>query len=269
MNFKLKVSGTLPSIGNTTKKHSFKLSLRLKVALIIVTLVCLGLGLTSFLAYHNSTTALENSIGSNLSNTATQTMDKIDRYLYERMIDVQQLADRKQIQDFLTHPAQANKTTADLSKQLNEFKAQVGVWGDISLMDTHGNVVLTTDEPKLANELARQDDFTSLFKTTITGQTGYSDVILEGSSGSPIMLFMAPIHEQETSGQPIIGVVVGELAWPSTLEILNGLDADAHIVKSNGSSLGDNSPTAQTNVLTKNYANSPAFKQDSGHDSFS
>jgi len=238
-----------------------KISLRIKIAAIVMLILTIGGSLTAYFVYANSSTALKNSISINISNDTNQALDKVDRFLYERLVDVQQASGREQIQHFLADPkTRTPDFSSRLIKQLNDFKVLAGTWGDLTLADTTGNVVLTTDSPKTATELSRQAEFNQLFQTSVKGQSSYSDVILEGSSGKPIMLFMSPIRDGESSGNPIIGVFVGELEWTSALEIFNGFkDVTGTLINAQGTFLGDNQLNTQGLVLTKDLKSSPAF----------
>ena len=238
-----------------------KSSLRTKIAAIVVLVLTAGGGITTYLFFNNSSTALKNTISKNLSNDTNQALDKVDRFLYERLVDVQQISGREQIQRFVADPkTRSVEFSTTLTKQLSDFKVLVGTWSDITVTDTSGKVILTTDDTKSANELSQQNEFKSVFKTAASGQSSYSDVILETSNGKPVMLFMSPIRQSSAIGQPIIGVLAGELEWSSALEIFNGFkDVTGTLINSHGTFLGDNQLNTQDSILSKDLSKSSAF----------
>lgn|GEM_PF-747856 len=240
-----------------------KISLFTKVALILFALIFAGGGSTAYLVYRNSTGALQNSISNNQTNEAKQTMDKIDRFLDERLIDMQSIAGRQQIQDFLSlQPSQRTPAAAALMvKQLDDFKIASGTWGDLTILDAQGNLTLPTDQQILANLLAKQPPVLKLYAGAAAGQLGYSDALPVLNGRPPVMLFMAPIRNQLVGGQPVVGVLVGELAWQANLDILRSLrGTTAILINDKGLSLGDNQPDSETEVLFEDFSNTPVFK---------
>lgn len=240
-----------------------KRSLSTNIALIVFGLVAIGGGLTAFLVYKNSTGALQTSISNNQTDQAKQTMDKIDRFLYERMIDMESISGRQQIQDFLSLPASQRSpvTAAYLSKQLEDFKVSTGVWSELTLLDSQGNVPLPTNLQGFKDILAKNPSVLKLYASAAAGQRGYSDALSVAKGHEPIMLFMAPIRNQQIEGQPIIGILVGEVAWQANLDILKDLNGtSATLANNKGLSLGENIATPPDELLSKDFSSSPAFK---------
>jgi len=242
--------------------NKVKNSLLAKISAFLLLLVLVSGSATAYLVYKSSSDALKSSITTNLANTTGGTMDTVDRFLYERLVDVGEISGREQIQRFLAQPSsQTNEFSATLIKQLNEFKTLMGTWSDFTIVDTAGKVALSTDAPQLALELSKQPEFTALYEKSLKGQSTYSDVISEGTSRSPIMLFMTPIRDEQKSSEPIIGVFVGELAWQSTLESIKTFgNFTATLVNAKGISLGNSLPSGKDQVLQKDLSNSKAFQ---------
>jgi len=251
-----------------------KISLQIKIVLFVIIGVIVGGSITFYIVDKGTSNALQKSISSNLAAATKQTSNKIDRFLYERLVDVEQVTGREQVQRYVNDPkVRTADFSAQLIRQLSDFKVLAGTWADITLVDTKENVVLTTDEPKLADKLVHQTEFQSPYTKALAGEVGYSDVILEGTSGVPIMLFMAPIRNVSNETQPIVGVLVGELAWPSTLEILKdiGGNTQAQIVNTQGKFLGDSGAEAADEglILRKDYSNTEVFKRAQNKDQIS
>ncbi len=191
-------------------------------------------------------------------------MDKLDRFMYERMNDVQALAGRQQLQSFLAAPpaGRTSAAAAALTKQLQDYQATSGIWSNLTILDSKGSLALPGADPqKLAASLAKQVSILRLYTAAALGKTGYSDAISVEAGREPVMLFMAPVRNQLLSSQPIIGVMVGEISWHSSLEIMDGLKTTtAVLINQNGLSLGDNHTGASKEVLTQNFAGTPVFQ---------
>jgi len=248
-----------------------KLSLSTKIALLVFGLIAATGGLTAYLVYRSSTNALQTSISSNQAYQARQTMDKIDRFLYERQSSLESVADRQQIQNFLSlPPTQRSPVTATtLARQMDEFRISSGSWSNLTIVDAQGSLPLPTGQQSLQTALAAQPSVLKVYAAAAAGQGGYSDALAVIPGQAPVMLFMVPVRDDQARDQPIIGVLVGELAWQSTLDILkdpNGTQAT--LINDKGLSLGENTSNTQNEVLSKNYGGTTAFqtaqKQTSG-----
>jgi len=189
-------------------------------------------------------------------------MDKIDRFLYERSVDIQIVSGREQLQQYLKQPtARTPADSAQLTSQLEELKVTSGSWRDMSIADTKGSYVLTSGDPDVATGVSTQPEFKKAFASAVSGQSSNTDLFIEANETIPTMLFMAPIRDARASARPIIGVTVGELAWPVVIEMLQSLgDSRAELLNADGKSLGDNNPKESEEALKDNFAASPAFK---------
>ena len=234
-----------------------RFSLSVKVSLALVALVVIGGSVTGFLVDRSSRGALQKSISTNQMEIAEQTLDKIDRSLYERLVSMQSVAGRQQIQEFLSVPAEQRNpaTTALLTRQMDDIKIISGTWSELTIVDLRGNLALPSQDQNLEAEFAKQPSILKLFAAAAAGQNGYSDAIVV-KNHAPVMLFMVPVHNQQALDQPIVGVMVGELAWPSVLEIIQNLDgATTTLINSHGVELGNNlSYSGHTTVANQSQA---------------
>jgi len=238
-------------------------SLSTKVAITVFALVAVGGSLTALLVYNSSSSALRTSINSSQTDQANQTIDKLDRFLYERTVDMQSLAGRQQIQDFLALPplARSPATAATLVKQLGDFKSTSGSWSEFTLVDTAGNQPLPSSLQNLQDILGKQPSVLKLYADAAGGQPGYTDALLVAKGQEPVMLFMQPVHNELAAGRPIIGVLAGEVAWQANLDILRTFrGTEATLISSKGLFLGDNQPSSEKNILSLDYSASQIFK---------
>lgn len=208
--------------------------------------------------------ALKGNISTSQLHETNQVMDKIDRFLYERTIDMQLITGRSQIINYIQSPTlHSSEESSLMIMQLNNIRIAAGVWGDFTLLDTSGKLKLTTVHEEKINKLITQNQFQETFKAALNGQVAASDVYLEDASNIPIMLFMAPIQAQ-TAGKPVIGVMAGELAWATVLQIITepGDNVVAHLINSDGYLLGSSHPDFDIKeILTKKITDSSVFKE--------
>ncbi|HSX31455.1 MAG TPA: ATP-binding protein [Candidatus Saccharimonadales bacterium] len=247
------------------KKNFVHISLRAKIGLTITAILCLGGASTAYLVHANSTGALKTAIGSSLATVADQTMDKLDRFLYERMNDVEALAGRQQLQSFLLLSPSARKPaiTAALAKQLQDYERASGTWSALTILDNHGAPLLpTADSQQLAVGLAKQPSVLKLYTAAAVGQAGYSDALSVAPGHDPVMLFMAPVRNEQLASRPVIGVLAGEVSWSSSIvELLSSLKTtQATLVNASGISLGANDSDANHEVLQQDFAGTKLFQ---------
>lgn len=229
--------------------------------------------LTAFMIYQNTIDALRVSISTRQLETTKQTMDKLDRFLYERLIDIQQTANREQVQRFLREDSTDANLTAQITKQLDDLNILSGAWENTAILDNGGRVVLSTEETKSLDNVISQKEFKDSYAKAVAGQTVYSNVFLENKTDKPIMVFMTPIRDALAPGKPVIGVAAGQLAWRSAMEILQSLKgSSAELVNKDGFYIGGNEFNSENEILKHDHKDEPAFvagqSQQSGFGSY-
>jgi two-component system, sensor histidine kinase and response regulator len=190
-------------------------------------------------------------------------MDKIERFIYERSVDVQELSDREQIQKHLSQPSSRTAdSTARLVKQLNNYRVLGGAWESLSLVDTKGTTVLSTSKAESFKALQNQPQFKEAYQKALTGEASYTDLFAKNTEGAPIMLLMAPVRDAATQEQSFTGVIVGELAWQSALEILRSIQqSQAVLLNQQGFIIGQNTNEHNDEILKVSHTQTPAFQK--------
>jgi PAS domain S-box-containing protein len=240
-------------------------SLTVKVVLAIIIVMGLGGTMVSLVVFKGSESALKDQISKEQLQLAQQTMDKLDRFLYERRIDIQTFSGHGQLSELLVNDSAQQKNLA--SKDLESIKTYDAVWGDISVLDTRGKTVVSTNErDEKTGVLAEDPSVQALYARAVKGEVVYSDLEQASDNEEPLIFYMAPIRSVSQSSE-VIGVIEGELAWPSALEILQSLQTPAQIINKDGLLLGDNDPTSTQQILKTSYNDNQTFKEISGaHD---
>ncbi|MBI2632951.1 MAG: HAMP domain-containing protein [Parcubacteria group bacterium] len=231
-----------------------------KISLIIVVSSCVSLTLSGILIYSSVRNALKKSISERQLALTQTTIDALDRLLYERQSDVQNLATQRIMQDVLLSDASYYEFARyRATRQLKEMQALSGEWLDLSVFTTDGARVISTNDDRVGSAIQSYDIYYSLLTQALSGSAVYSDVVIaeDIENEKPIIIFMAPIRA-ETVGGAIIGAIEARFAWPVALELLYALrDSTAYLFNNAGAVIGINDFQKRKMILNKNYNDNP------------
>lgn len=243
-------------------KLSF-LSITLRVVILMVVLVGIVSTVTAYIVYRGASSALQNSISSNQLAISQQIMDKLDRYLYEREVEIETATTNQQIVNYLSQPKDSSNSITTIGQSLDDISNVSGDWSEIEIFNTTGQLQAASAGNQQTSPMINNPALLAIYSRATMGETVYSDAFLLPSSNTPTMAFMSPIRSDNGNGQPI-GVLEGYLAWPTVLEVLQSLtnvNTNATLLNARGLLLGSNNSTIiQPGILTTNYSNSPDFK---------
>jgi len=228
-----------------------KLSVKVAVfvSCFIISAVAISVGVTQ----HIVRTSIDKSISKDQVRAATQTMDKIDRFLYERTIDMQLIAATAQLAPSNINPSTANR--AEATKQLNNIKTLDGVWDFLSIFTPDQTIVVSTNQQTLST--ADTTTTKNAFQEALQGSASTTDVFRD-SQGQVAQYFFAPIRS--SVNQQVVGVVGGRLSWPSVLEITRSIkDSTVMLISSKGIEIGNNDQKSD-DVLRVNVASNGDYK---------
>lgn len=217
--------------------------------------------------YFLTLSSLKDAISIQQVEVATQTMDKIDRLLYERLNNIIAISEDEEFEGFLVgKDLDVPKEKAESITKLKEMSLVTGPWDTLSLVDTKGEIVLSANGDNIGDnvkeELGKDKNFESVFK----GDMYYSDLFLDSKTGKPSIVFASPIRNEDDPKQPVIGAAVGYLSWPIVLEILQSAkNRHVKLFNKNGKEIGDNHSEHMSEILNNDYiANSAVKKALSG-----
>ncbi|GEM_PF-5969480 len=224
------------------------LSQKISFSILFVTLFTVGLA--GFFVFTRTKSALQESIGDNQLEVTRQTMDKIDRLLYERYLDILSIAEGTV---FLSQYEEGAITISqeDLRKEFNENTILTGPWDFLFAVDKSGTIVIATDEQKLGQSISYNKPYERAFEHALQGGVYYSDFEVSTYTSKPTVIFAAPIKSKEF-GRPILGVVVGNFAWPAVLEILEELKEAAYLYNNQGLLIGSSDADESSEDLLRN-----------------
>ena len=224
------------------------MNLSAKTAVVIFSAALIALIGTDLTAFFLVKSALQVAVGNNQLETARQTMDKIDRLLHERFINIQSIANGENLKPILTAPS-IPESISDLKKRMRKLTVLTGPWDTLEIVSEKGIILLSSDSKKEGHEIYEFPQAFTAFKEAAKGDTYFSDSLIASSSHRRTMLFSAPIRDENSSGNPVIGVVVGYFSWPAVSEILEDVEAYALLLNREGKVITDNTkylPKGQT-----------------------
>lgn len=198
---------------------------------------------------------MQNAIGLNQMEIARQTLDKLDRSLYERYNDIQAIAQDQGFLEMLKNPS-APKLLR-LQQRIDQLTVLTGPWDFLGLSTNKGILVASNSTRKTGQRLSHEDQV--VFEEALQNHVAYSDLKLPPEVISPTIIYACPVRDKNKTGNPIIGVVLGHFAWPVALEILDDAETGAILLNKEGRMIGQNTQLneegSRPDLLGKPYPN--------------
>ena len=229
------------------------MKLSVKVAVYVSCFIISAVAISVLVTQHVVRTSIDKSISKDQVQSATQTMDKIDRFLYERTIDMQLIAASGELAPSIINQNAAGRALA--TKNLSNIKTLDGVWDLLSIFTPDQTMVVSTDPQVLS--AADTATIKPAFQQALAGSTSTTDVFRD-SNGQVAQYFFAPIRS--ITNQQVVGVTGGRLSWPSVLEITRSIkDSSIMLIDSKGTEIGNNDQKSD-DVLHGSVANNVDYK---------
>jgi PAS domain S-box-containing protein len=184
-------------------------SLLLAVAIIPIVIV----GIFNF---SSNKSALTDIIGSSFEIVAENIIGTIDRTIYERLRDTQFFITDSDLNNAMHSPDEQ-------SDILESYLLNLGLYNQISLTDTEGTVVASTEKRMLGINVADEDWYERVEKRFIAA----SDYMVSPYTDKPTMILGNLLLDNYKNPT---GVVFAELAWPVITELLETGDPDIEII---------------------------------------
>ncbi len=154
-------------------------------------------------------------------DVAFDTMDKIERNLFERNCDVQAWATFEAIQNVVKKTNRENQQKAH--QFLNHIHRIYEVYFELIVVDLNGEVVATAKNQQLIGE--QMDKQTWFKEVKNTNQPFVTDLYYSEMIQAYTMNYSSPIHDE--AGK-IIGVLSTRFNWTYVLDILNRANLGEH-----------------------------------------
>lgn len=195
----------------------------------------------SMAAFSFTTKVLQQAIMDSQLETARQTMNKIDRLLNERILNIQTIAGAPPMENFLIP---GNSELGDFrkiaSKRINEFTFVTGPWDLLMMADKEGKIVLSSSEKEIGKSVKEQSQNKIAFEAVMREEFYYSDLVVSENTSELTVIFAAPIRNRKAPKQPVIGAVIGHFAWPAVLQVLEDVSNHVLLVNKEGALIGQN-----------------------------
>ncbi len=197
-------------------------------------------------------TAVEETVAARLSDAARDTIDKVDRNLFERYCDVQAWTTFENI---------VNATiNGDASGEVSEFLAKLHkiyeVYHDIYLLDAKGTIIATGVRRDLRGQ---NQSNRAWFQSAAEGKVHVSEVYHSSSSNGLAMAFSAPIIGPDGT---VTGVLTTRFDWKFIYGILDTVIADSkskvYLLNAQSIVLGS---TDRQGILEKSFAHLEVMRQ--------
>jgi len=194
-----------------------------KIIIIILSSATLSFVAISFFTYTSTKSALETTIIEKQNELGRQTMDKIDRLLFNYYLNIQNISEEESIERTLSGAVNDLRV---IERRIKELPFLTGPWDVLQVIDSRGFVVVSNTRKKVGVSVPEEhsDDLIAL-KEALNGHVYYSNLVISKDTGKPTIIFASPIRDQEKPDQPIIGAVIGQIAWPVVTEIIKDFDS--------------------------------------------
>jgi HAMP domain-containing protein len=221
------------------------MKLSAQLIMIMIAAVVISLFAAGYFSFAATQKALEQSIGENQQELAKETMNKIDRLMFQKFQEIQVIADADPIENPLLYKAngagseEISREIGETRQRLEELLLQTGPWDVISLIDREGKIIISTLKGNSAENIKIFKESNAAFLAALNGRIYYSKLLISSQTGFPTVIFAAPVTDEQAGVRPIIGAVVAEFSWPVVLEILDEIKlGDVHLFNKNGIAIG-------------------------------
>lgn len=240
------------------------MSITKKFTLLAGSLALIVILFVGFVSYTAISNLLFSAIAEKQEEYGVQTLDKIDRILYQQQINIQSIAEANPFEDFLEDPSVERALRA--TERLREVKLLEGPWDKLTVIDLTGTIVLATEPEDIAQHITLYPDGNLAYQRALQKKRHSSDLLIASSTNKPAMIFAYPIRSAMQSGRPVIGVMIGYYAWPQISEIIvkasHAHGPLLHLVNSSGQILASANQTNPTKILQKNSPAAAMIQSD-------
>ena len=216
-------------------KFSTRLTIYINLTIFIISTIFVAL------LYNKNHEMLKLSIYEKQTNLTRYAMEYIDRTLYSVWKNIQFIAEDNTLERFIDNSYKKDfidKNQENLSYSLNlkEKLEFTGMWDLLSIIDTNGVIVDSTNKKMSGKSIYKFPKNKFAFEAAMSGKNYYSDVILSENTGKPTILFSTPIRSHESFNRPIKGVLIGNFSWVIISDFLETIDAinPIHIINKKG-----------------------------------
>lgn len=192
------------------------------------------------------------TVSTRLADAAFDTIDKVDRNLFERNCDVQAWTTFEEVIQCAETGANRDGTSA-LLKDLHQIYE---VYYDIYLLNQKGVICAAAIRQDLIGQDQSDRDW---FQQAVQGNVAFTDMYRSDTVGAYTVSYCAPVKNK--NGQ-IVGVLTTRFNWNFIVDIINASlvysDCKVYLVNSSGMLIAS---TDNRDILKKDFSKFEAFKK--------
>ncbi len=233
-----------------------KLSFRIYTLFAVSSLAIIFIIVGSF--YYFTRNLLLNEKYSGYIKLAESLSAGIDEFLYRKLISAKSIATMSIVSESLSGTA-APERLSSISVHLSDSKEVDPDILEIYIINKNKNIAVSTDKYPAFKDVSGLPEQENILKKVFSGEAAYSDVFISANTGSPTMIFAAPVFSYD--GRDILGAVELYMEWSSVLQILENSKATfLHLINKNGLEIGSNEPEHYEDILQENYSGKDTLK---------
>ncbi len=236
------------------------MKLSLKLTLIVVLISVLGTIFGSFFIIISIKPFLQKFIGEHQLEIARQTMDKIDRLLYERYNNLQAIAQYQTLIEVMSN--RSPEKIKQAAKKIQKLVVLTGPWDVLELVDFKGKIVVSNKNKRIGSFSNPQVLTPEILHKVLNGESYYSDLQVRTlETKKPTVMFVTPIRDDSLGRNPVVGAVVGFLSWPVVMEILEDMEQQGILINASGQVIAVNHKYGVEGLLFKSIKGKTFFNQ--------
>ncbi|MCB1144141.1 MAG: hypothetical protein KDK54_17960 [Leptospiraceae bacterium] len=195
---------------------------------------------------------VQETVSTRLADASFDTIDKVDRNLFERNCDIQAWA----AFDEIIHTAETGKDAEKANLLLKELHQIYEVYHDIYILNTRGQILSAAVRQELIGQDHSARDW---FQQASQGQVYVSDLYKSETTGNHYTLaFSAPIKNSEGK---IVGVLSSRLNWAYIQDIINVAmvysDCKIYLLNSDGLVIAS---TVPSDIFKRDFSKYEAYR---------
>jgi Methyl-accepting chemotaxis protein len=163
--------------------------------------------------------------GNRLSDLAFNTIEMLDRNLYERTADVRWWATEAAFLESCAHPDNADKCRTS-ARRMGVILKNYTIYKELVLADRNGRIIANGD-PEKYNVIGRNVSAEPWFSgaiSTVNGQEYYAqDVVMSGLTNDYSVIYSAAVRESGTAEGKVIGVLAVVFDWKQADSIVKNV----------------------------------------------
>lgn len=194
-------------------RRSSTLTLRLKVVVLVVSLIVLLTSITSFLVWRRASIGLKEEVGVALASTAYQMTSRLDQYMWGRAGEIRMLSQLPALKE--------QQARAKVEPLLDSLQAIYPAFSWIGVTDAEGNVVAGTNGILVGRNIAQRPVYLEGRKGEFIGDVHEAVLLanlLPNPSGEQMKFVDISMPIIDDNGR-FCGVVAAHLSWEWVAQI--------------------------------------------------